>query len=480
MKRIKELFPNIETEDFKVLSIACDSRYASKDCIFFCVDGLTVDGHKYIDDAIFLGAKCIVYSKPLTYKNPKVLYIKVDNVLDELNRVADLFYDYPSRKMSVIGISGTSGKTMISSMIQHILSQYLKMGYIGPNVVQYEGVYNNTKSKTLDTVEIQRSLMSMVKRECKGVVVEIPTMSLSLKRTDSIHFNIALFTNTYDDHIGNHGTFENILRSESRLLTLLDEHGCAVLNADDVKLTHYLGELNQKVITYGIDHICDLKAYNIKYDITHTEFDIIYLDESYHVYSPFISKENVSNILAVIATLIALDLPIHDILNSIANLPQIEGRYELVNLNAPYHCIVDYCQYKSNYESLFKFIKSHTKGRVVVVCGAPLKKEYIKRKLLGELLDQYSDYVVLTEQDFVSDKTLKVCESIQDYLTHTLSIVITDRRIAIEQALNNLSNDDTLLILGKGNEKSFNSENGIVPYPGDSYVLKQTFNHLHD
>ena len=150
MKKINELF-DVE-EDFKIRSIHSDSRYVGRDSIFFCIDGLSVDGHKYIEDAIFQGAKCIVYSKPLTFKHKDILYIKVDNVLDELNRVADLFYDHPSYKMTVIGITGSSGKTIVALMIKNALSQFLKMGYIGTNNIEYAGIIEQCPYTTPETI----------------------------------------------------------------------------------------------------------------------------------------------------------------------------------------------------------------------------------------------------------------------------------------------------------------------------------------
>ena len=156
MKRINELFD--VQEDFKVYSIHSDSRYVKKNSIFFCIDGLSVDGHKYIQDALFLGAKAIVYSKPLTYKKQGVLYIKVNDVLDELNRVAHIFYDSPSEKMKMIGVTGSSGKTTVSLMLKDILSSSLNMGFIGTNIVQYGNITEQCPYTTPESIFLHRHL----------------------------------------------------------------------------------------------------------------------------------------------------------------------------------------------------------------------------------------------------------------------------------------------------------------------------------
>ena len=233
MKRINELFD--VKEDFKINSIHSDSRYVCKNSIFFCVDGLSVDGHKYVEDAIFQGAKCIVYSKPIAYKHKDVLYIKVEDVLDELNRVADIFYDHPSYKMSMIGVTGSSGKTIVALMIRDVLSHYLKMGYIGTNNIEYDGLVQQSPYTTPESIFIQRHLNEMVKKQVKGVTLEVSSHGLALKRVDGLHFDIAIFTNVYEEHLDFHGTMEHLMMSKAKLFSLVDEKGYAIINSDEVK-----------------------------------------------------------------------------------------------------------------------------------------------------------------------------------------------------------------------------------------------------
>ena len=209
MKRINELF-DVE-EDFMVSSIHSDSRNVRKNSIFFCIDGLSVDGHKYIEDALFQGASCIVYSKPLTYKKRGVLYIKVNNVLDELNRVADIFYDHPSYKLTMIGVTGSSGKTVVALMIRDVLEHYLKMGYIGTNNIEYAGIVEQCPYTTPETIFLQKHLSDMVKKDVKGVTLEVSSHGLALKRVESVHFDIAIFTNVYEEHLDFHGTMDHLM-----------------------------------------------------------------------------------------------------------------------------------------------------------------------------------------------------------------------------------------------------------------------------
>lgn len=470
MKRINELFP-VE-EDFKVVSIHSDSRYVGRDSIFFCVDGLSVDGHKYIEDAVFQGAKCIVYSKPLTYKHKDILYIKVDNVLDELNRVADLFYDHPSYKMTVIGVTGSSGKTVVALMIKDVLSHYLKMGYIGTNNIEYDGIIEQCPYTTPETIFLQRHFNDMVRRDVKGVTLEVSSHGLALKRVDSVHFDIAIFTNVYEEHLDFHGTMEHLMSSKAKLFELVDEKGYAILNMDEVRFYHLVKDrIKAHLLTYGIEHKADVMAKNIQLYIDHSEFDLLIKDQLRHVSVPVLGRFNISNVLAVITSLLALEMPLNQVMDSIPYIHGVDGRMELLNHPYSFYVIVDYCQHAKSFEKVFQFAKSIKKtGRIIAVFGAPGKKNYNKREKIGRLANMYCDQVILTAEDNRDEDIQEICLDIQEYIEKPVSVIITDRRIAIEQAIEIANKGDIILILGKGHEQFMASSIGNEPYPGDKYV----------
>lgn len=480
MKRINELFD--VQEDFKIASIHSDSRDVGKDSIFFCVDGLNVDGHKYIEDAIFQGAKCIVYSKPLTYKKKDILYIKVDNVLDELNRVADIFYDNPSYKMTLIGITGSSGKTVVALMIRDVLSHFIKMGYIGTNNIEYAGVVEQSPYTTPESIFLQRHLNEMVKRQVKGVTLEVSSHGLALKRVNSIRFDIAVFTNVYGEHLDFHGTMENLMASKAKLLSLLDEKGYAILNMDEVKFYQVVKDYPVgHVLTYGIDHVADIMAKNIVPYIDHTDFDLTYKGEMRHVSIPVIGHFNVSHVLAMIGVLIALEMPMNQIVESLKYLKTVDGRMELLKHSQPFYVIVDYCQHTKSYEKVFEFAKKVKKGgRIIAVFGAPGKKNYKKREIIGKLANQYCNQVILTAEDNREEDIYEICQDIQEYIHDPVSVIIEDRRIAIEQAIEIANKNDIILILGKGHEQFMASSIGRDPYPGDKTIALEAIHKIFE
>ena len=479
MKRINELF-DVE-EDFMVSSIHSDSRNVRKNSVFFCVDGLSVDGHKYIEDAVFQGAKCIVYSKPLTYKRNNILYIKVDNVLDELNRVANIFYDYPSHKLTMIGVTGSSGKTVVALMVRDVLSHYLKMGYIGTNNIEYAGIEEQCPYTTPETIFLHRHLSDMVKKDVKGVALEVSSHGLALKRVDSVHFDIGIFTNVYEEHLDFHGTMEHLMASKAKLFQLVDQKGYSILNTDEVKFYNLVkDQIHSHVITYGIEHHSDVMARNIQLFIDHSEFDLQIYDKIEHVSVPLLGLFNISNVLAVIATLIALEMPFEQIIESIGYIQGVNGRMELLKHNEPFHVIIDYCQHAKSYEKVFQFAKSvKNNGRIIAVFGSPGKKNYGKREKIGRLANMYCDQVILTAEDNRDEDINEICLDIQEYIHDPVSVIIEDRRIAIEQAIEITNKDDIILILGKGHEQFMASIIGNEPYPGDKYIalkaIEKTF-----
>lgn len=478
MKKINELFD--VKDDFKIMSIHSDSRYVGKDSIFFCVDGLSVDGHRYIDDAIFRGAKCIVHSKPLFYKHPDVLYIQVSNVLDELNRVADIFYDHPSRKMTVIGVTGTSGKTIVALMIHDILQQFLRVGYIGTNDIEYAGRIIQSPYTTPETIFLHRHLNEMVKNDVKGVCLEVSSHGLALKRVDGVHFDIAIFTNIYEEHLDFHGTMQHLMMSKAKLFQLVDEKGYSVLNTDDVKFyTMIKDQIKSQVITYGISHKADVMARNINLFIDHSEFDLQIYNDIMHVSVPIIGKFNVSNVLAVVAALLCLEMSNEQIIDAISHIKKVDGRMELLNQPGPFHVLIDYCQHTNNYRSVFEFAKSvQKKGRIIGVFGAPGRKNYKKRKEIGKLANDYLDQVILTAEDNRDEDIQEICQEIQQYIEKPVCVIIENRRIAIEQAIEIANKDDIILILGKGHEKFMASTIGNEPYPGDKFIAMDAINKI--
>lgn len=478
MKRLSELF-EIDN-DMKIYSIHSDSRYVKPYSVFFCIEGLSVDGHQYVDDAIFQGAKCIVYSKELPHYQKGIAYIKVNDTLDELNRVSNVFYDYPSHKMRIIGVTGTSGKTVVASMIKSIMDRYCKSAYMGTISLEYDGIKEQCPYTTPETLFVQDRLADMVKHGVKVVAMEASSHGLALRRVDAVEFNISVLTNIGSEHLDFHGTQEQYVASKQKLFEMLSPTGLAVLNHDDENFETIRFHSHSRVMTYGIKHDSEIMAKNIELFLDHSEFDLIFKGNSYRVKCPVLAMFNVYNVLALVGVLVGIGFDDKMILDAVTSLPPVEGRMEIVPNNQQLTIIIDYCQHTRDFENVFKFVSEVSTGRIIAVMGAPGKRNMKRRKLIGKLANKYLDHVILTELDDRGENVEDICREIQSEITDISSVIITRRSIAIEQAIALACPGDVVLLLGKGHEKFISLAVGQNPYPGDKAVTLHAIERIYE
>lgn len=479
MKHLNELF-EIEN-DMKIYSIHSDSRYVKPYSIFFCIEGLSVDGHRYVEDAVFQGAKVIVHSKELYHYHDNIIYFMVEDTLDELNRVSNLFYDNPSSKMKIIGVTGSSGKTVVASMIKNAMSKYCSSGYIGTISLEYNDYKEECPYTTPESLYLQRKLFEMNRAGVKVVSMEASSHGLALGRVDGVSFDVAVMTNIGEEHLDFHGTKQQYVLAKRKLFEMIKPTGWAILNSDDSNFTSFKEATEGRILTYGIDRDSDIMATNIQLFLNYSEFDLTFKGNTFHVKSPVIAIFNIYNVLALVGVLIAMGCDDTMIIDAIENVKQIEGRMELIQPKQGFSVIVDYCQHISNYEAIFEYVDSvrQRHGRIIAVLGAPGKRNYKLRKQLGKLANSYLDHVILTQLDDRGESVYEICKTIKDEIVDINSVIIESRQIAIEQAIQLACKDDIILILGKGHEKFISLEVGQADYPGDSEIVKEAIEQIY-
>ena len=479
MKRLNELY-DIDN-DMKIYSIHSDSRYVKPYSIFFCIEGLSVDGHRYIDDAIFQGAKVIVHSKELLEKKYGIIYILVENTLEELNRVSNIFYDYPSNKMKIIGVTGSSGKTVVASMIKDAMSRYCNTGYIGTISLEYNGFKEDCPYTTPETLYLQRKLYKMNRGGVKVVAMEASSHGLALGRVDSVNFSVAVMTNIGAEHLDFHGTREQYILAKQKLFEMIKPSGWVVLNSDDENFLRIKNSTKGKILTYGINNQSDVMAKSFRLFLDHSEFDLSFKGNTYHVSSPVLAKFNIYNVLALVCTLIAMGCDEKMVLQAVKEVKPVEGRMELIKAKQNFSVIIDYCQHINNYEQIFEFVDSvrQNKGRLIAVLGAPGKRNYKMRREIGKVANKYLDHVILTQLDDRGENVYDICKTIQAEIVDISSVIIPSRQVAIEQAIEIACKDDIILILCKGHEKFISLEVGHVDYPGDSTIVKEAIERIY-
>lgn len=477
MKRLNELF-DIDN-DMKIYSIHSDSRYVRPYSVFFCIEGLSVDGHRYVEDAIFQGAKVIVHTKDIPYRD-HIIYIKVEDALEELNRVANIFYDYPSKKMHTIAVTGTSGKTIVASLVKGIMDNYCKAAYMGTISLEYDGIKEQCPYTTPETLYVQSKMADMVKRGVKVVAMEASSHGLALKRIDGIDFNTAVLTHIENEHLDFHGTRERYIASKKKLFEMLSTNALAVLNKDDDVYEEFKAATKARVVSYGIENESEIMAKDIQLFIDHSEFDLILKGNTYHIDCPLLARFNIYNVLATVGVLIGLGFDDRMIVDAIQHLKPVEGRMEFIPNRHKITIIVDYCQHTRDYKRVFEFAQEVARGRIIAVLGAPSKRHMKRRKSLGKLANQYLDHAILTQVDNRGENIEDICYEIQEEIKDIPSIIITKRSVAVEQAIEQACPGDVVLLLGKGHEKFISLEVGQEYYAGDKEIAITSLKRIYE
>lgn len=472
--RLSKLFKNAPT--INITGLCFDSRKVRRGNIYFCLPGMTYDGHDFIEQAIKRGANCIVHSKKLDYMPSGAVYIRVADVMDAMNQCAKLFYAKPCDKMLMYGVTGTNGKSTISTIIRSIRNTLEPCGYIGTIAIEYGAIKLAPDLTTPDALFLQEKLADMVRCGMKACALEVSSHGLAQHRVDAIDFDVAIFTNFTYDHLDFHGTLENYFEAKSLLFkNRVKSTGVSILNIDDEKYEALKELSNARVISYGIDKECDYRAANIEINSKYSRFDLIYKEKTYKVKTNLVATYNIYNLLAAIAALHETGMSLQIIIDKCASLPQVEGRLEQIDCGQPFHVIVDFAHTPDGMEKIMQYAqKILPEGKkITAVFGSAGKRDIAKRKVFGELADKYCDLIILTEDDPRDEDPKEIADQIREGIHNTQNIFIQDRYEAIRQAIENANPQDVILLLGKGDEPYIYRENGRAPWMGDNVAVKE-------
>lgn len=472
--RLSKLFKNAPTVNITGLSF--DSRTVRPGNIYFCLPGLTNDGHDFIDSAIKNGAVCIVYSKELLNMAPGAVYIRVEDVNDAMNKVARIFYAKPSDKLKMYGVTGTNGKSTITNIIRDMINDKTPCGYIGTIAIKYGDIELQPNLTTPDALFLQSKLADMVRVGMKACALEVSSHGLAQHRVDGISFDCAIFTNLTYDHLDFHGTMENYFEAKSLLFkNLVKENGVSVLNRDDEKYEALKDCSKARVVSYGINKEADYRAINIKMSSQGTQFDLVYSGHMYPIKTNLVGNFNVYNLLAAMCALNETGYDLDKIIEKCSHIAQVEGRMERIDCGQPYNVIVDFAHTPDGMEKMMQFGRNITMPghRLIAVFGSAGKRDVHKRKVFGELADKYCDYIIVTEDDPRDEDPKEIADQIKSGIQNTLHVYVQDRYEAIHQAISSAQEGDTVLLLGKGDESFIYRENGRAPWVGDNVAAKE-------
>ncbi len=450
-------------------SLAMDSRKASNNSIFFCIDGLTSDGHDYVNQAIENGAVCIVHSKEIEKKDT-VFYYKTGNVLDALNNCCKVFYNNPTKDMTVYGVTGTNGKTTIASIIRSVSSKFNTAGYIGTLGVQYDDVDTYFGLTTPDPIVLNEFLYDMNSRGIKDVAIEVSSHGLELQRVDSVDFDVTIFTNISRDHLDFHKTLEEYINAKKKLFSNFNAK--ALLNMDDEYYNEF-ASVSKSHATYGFREGATYQITNLELGFSESKFDIVFDDKNYSVKTKLVCEYNVYNVVASIAAMHMAGRDLNEVIDVIKDVEPVSGRMNKIADESGYNIYVDYAHTPDAFIQTFEFINkiNTNNSKVIVVFGSAGKRDKGKRAILGEIADKYTDYIVLTEEDSRDEKTENIALEIKKGIKNTPTSIFDYRYDAIKHSIAIAEEGDIILILGKGQEHFLDRGDEKCHWMGDDEAV---------
>lgn len=452
LKEIQGILPDDITD------LAVDSRAVHAGGVFVCIEGYTVDGHQFVQQAIQNGARVIVASKEVQVDIEKVAVVYVPNTSRALGLLAARYYHYPSKKMTMIGVTGTNGKTSVSGIIHAIL---LKMGEkaaltgtIGYNL---NGVLYETENTTTDALTTQQMIAQAASEGCSTMVMEVSSHGLVEGRLAGTEYDIAIFTNLTHDHLDFHGTLENYGYAKSLLFSQLGQdlsvNKAAIVNVDDswgmkmAEMTAY------PLYTYAIDAPATFQAKEIQLNENGTSFTLVAPSGVYFVEMPLIGRFSVYNVLASIAALVAKGMEIEEVIAALREIPAVKGRMEKVQTDLPLSIYVDYAHTPDAIEKAITAVLPYKKSenKLIFLVGTGGNRDRMKRPIMAEKAS-VADYVILTTDDPRDEPYESILTELEKGMLHQHYACIGDREKAVQHAIDVAEAGDFIIFAGKGHE----------------------------
>lgn len=447
-KQIKGALP--ET----VEHLTIDSRDIKAGSIFVCIAGYTVDGHDFAQQAANQGAAVIVAEKPLAVENAAI--VTVDSTSRTLGLLAAKFYDYPSKLLHMIGVTGTNGKTSVAgilhSMLMNLGEKSALTGTIGFNL---NGQLHPSANTTNDVLTTQQMIARARDEDCSHMTMEVSSHGLVLGRLAGVEFDTAIFTNLTHDHLDFHGTMGEYGHAKGLLFSQLGQDLAnrkqAVLNADDPWSNEIAKMTPHPVYTYGIRNDAQFQAKDIELTHEGTSFTLDCSQGKFPVSMKLLGEFNVSNALAAIAALYAEGYKLDEILKALSEIAAVEGRMQKVEVEAPISIFIDYAHTPDAIEKAIDAVQDFKKGRIIFLVGTGGNRDKTKRPIMAEKAS-VADYVVLTTDDPRDESYDSILGDLETGMTHRNFACIGDREEAVKHAVQQAETDDIIILAGKGHE----------------------------
>ncbi len=485
MKKLKEILFKVNIDsvygdtNINVSKITFDSREVKDQSMFIAIKGYNFDGHNYIKDAIYNGASVVVCENlPLNFEKSRAVYICVKSAKEALSIIASNFFDNPSSKIDLIGVTGTNGKTTISCLLNNLFNELkFESGLISTISIKYGNYTENSKNTTPDPITINYHLSEMIKKQIKVCFIEVSSHGIYQKRVEGITFKGMIFTNITHDHLDYHSSFKDYRDTKKLVFDSLNKSSFALINSDDKNAKYMVQNTKASIYTYSMK----LKS-NFSCKIIEQQLDgmLLSIDNS-EIWTKLIGKFNASNILAIYSIGKLYNFDKINLLTSISKLESVKGRLQSFLSNNKVTVIIDYAHTPDAIENVISTINNIKKSNqnliTVIGCGGDRDKD--KRPIMGKISSDLSSRVIFTSDNPRSEDPKSIIndmvQGVSNFNSNKISIEL-ERKKAIRKAKENSNEGDIVLIAGKGHEDYQELNNNEKIYFDDLKIAKEIFN----
>lgn len=459
--------------DRNITGIASDSRQVTPGVAFIALKGAADDGHKYVMDAVSRGASVIVTQEPVSVP-PDTCLIIAPNSRHVLAVMADLFYDHPSGRVKVIGVTGTNGKTTTTYLLRSILQVAgRKVGLLGTISYQIGDRVIPAPNTTPGALDVQKFLAEMADTGAEYAVMEVSSHALDQYRVDAVDFTCAIFTNITPEHLDYHKTFEAYLTAKGKLFRYLPREAVAVLNADDEHSITLAERSKATIVYYGVEKEAPYRAELLSMGLDGASIRLTTPAGTADLQTTLIGVHNVYNILAAAAASHALGIGLNEVSAGIAALDGVPGRLERVTEAKKFTAFVDYAHTDDGLMKVLAALKPLVDGRLITVFGCGGDRDRTKRPRMGRVAQELSDVVVVTSDNPRTEDPDAIIAEILTGATPSENLFVEpDRKKAIEAACRLAGPDDVVLVAGKGHETYQILKDTVIPFD-DRTVIRE-------
>lgn len=448
-------FDYLKLKDKIITGIEDASDKVEKNNLFVCIKGSSNDGHNYINEAIKNGAEIIVGEKKLKLK--KAIYIRVKNSRQALLKLVEKFYNYIIKKVKIIGITGTKGKTTVSYLIDSLLKEQFKKPNSIIGTIKYiiGNKQYNADTTTPSLVRINKLIAESVNKKIKDIIIEMSSHALHQGRVNNLKIDKAVITNITRDHLDYHKTFNAYFSAKMKILDLIKKDGFVILNIDDKHSDKILKQIKNRrlnYITYSINEKADINLLSYKSDIYGSKGKLKIFNKKIIFDTPLIGLHNIYNIMAAIGAVID-KVNIKTIKKVLKNFSTVKGRLEKI-YDKDFFVFVDYAHTPDSMEKVLDTLNKIKTGKIITVFGAGGNRDKGKRPLMGKVAEKLSDVVIITSDNPRFENPDNIIRDILKGIKREKNIFVEpDRKKAIKFAIKIAEKKDIVLLLGKGHEK---------------------------